>query len=213
MSLVSERIKELREENKFTQVEVAEKLGISVSGYRKLEYGEREPNIDIIREISSMYDVTSDYLLGLSNFKNDLDGLGISVVVAENNMNVAEFQYLNVKSEKGVDAPSTVNAYGNFLQTKGHYNKLFYEYLLDFFVQPNPNPYEDVILKKKYPIELTIEPDTINGFGVILSAKCADGYELGKIKTFTGGIGLDERFARGEAEEYIDYLKKRLHLK
>lgn len=213
MNLTSGRLKELREENKYTQAEVAEKLNMSLSGYRKLEYGEREPTAETIKKISILYSVTSDYLLGLNDFKNGLDGLRVDVVLAENNMNIAKFQYLIVKSAEGLESASTINAYGNYLQTKGHYNKLFYGYLIDFFNQPNPNPFEDIVLKDKFPIEYMVEPDSANEFGVIITAKCADGHDLGKIKNISGVIGMDIKWAREDAEKYIDYMMRYFKLK
>lgn len=213
LSIVSERIKEIRETNNLTQAEIANKLGISVSGYRKIEYGERDPNIDLIRDLSNMFNISSDYILGLTNLENSLYEKKFEVMLAANNLKIAELQYLKVKDREGADSIETVNAYGNLLQIKGHYNKSFYEYMIDFFDQPSPNPYEDLILKDKFPIKYEIKPDSISGFGVVIHATCADGYDLGRIKTFSGGVGLDEEIATEKATKYIEEMLNYFRIK
>ena len=61
------RIKFLRENEKMTQKELAQKLGSSVSNISKYELGQIEPNIDTLVAMSSLFGVSVDYLLGLSN--------------------------------------------------------------------------------------------------------------------------------------------------
>ncbi|UOQ95097.1 helix-turn-helix domain-containing protein [Halobacillus shinanisalinarum] len=64
---ISERLKSLRKEHKLSQKQVSEILGISESGYGYYEQGRNEPSIEMIKKLADRYDVTTDYLLGLSN--------------------------------------------------------------------------------------------------------------------------------------------------
>lgn len=57
------KIKELREKNKLTQQQAAEKLNLPLPTYRSYETGAREPGIDVLIKLSELYDVTTDYLL------------------------------------------------------------------------------------------------------------------------------------------------------
>ena len=57
------KIKELREKNKLTQQQTAEKLNLPLPTYRSYETGAREPGIDVLIKLSELYDVTTDYLL------------------------------------------------------------------------------------------------------------------------------------------------------
>ena len=62
----SEKLRETRLENKYTQKEVAEQIGISVTCYAGYEQGYREPDFKTLIKISKFFKVSTDYLLGLA---------------------------------------------------------------------------------------------------------------------------------------------------
>lgn len=65
MSDFSKKITALREDRGWTKTYVAKKLGISsMQTYANYEYGRREPDFETTAKIASLYDVTTDYLLG-----------------------------------------------------------------------------------------------------------------------------------------------------
>lgn len=65
MSTLSKRLKELRENRGWTKVETSKRLGMKASStYSNWEYGNREPDIEQIKEIASLFDVSVDYLIG-----------------------------------------------------------------------------------------------------------------------------------------------------
>lgn len=66
----NERIRELREENKMTQQEMADVLGVSKSAYVKYERGERQPKHGVLMAIADYFDVSVDFVLGTSDEKN-----------------------------------------------------------------------------------------------------------------------------------------------
>ena len=57
-------LKELRKEKGISQEDAAKDLGISLRAYQNYEYGQREPNIQMINKLADYYGVTTDYLLG-----------------------------------------------------------------------------------------------------------------------------------------------------
>jgi transcriptional regulator with XRE-family HTH domain len=59
-----------RKTKKITLRELSEKIGISYSSLGKYERGEYEPDIKTIIKLSSFFDVSVDYLLGLTPIKN-----------------------------------------------------------------------------------------------------------------------------------------------
>ena len=63
------RIRDLREDNDLTQQEVADKLFIPREVYRRYETGAREIPLNIAILIAKLYNVSLDYLAGLSNEK------------------------------------------------------------------------------------------------------------------------------------------------
>ena len=67
----SERLKELRKKANFTQVEVAEKLGISQPAYASWERGVKKPTQENLIKIAQVLNVSVDYLIGNSEEKSD----------------------------------------------------------------------------------------------------------------------------------------------
>ena len=69
-------LKTLRLQNGFTQAQVAQKLGVTKSVISAYETGLRLPSYDIQINISKIFRVSTDYLLGLENIRElDLSGL------------------------------------------------------------------------------------------------------------------------------------------
>lgn len=65
------RLKELRKENKKTQLELAKKLNIAESTYCCYEKGINEPNLENLIKLADYYSVSLDYLVG-RNFTSDV---------------------------------------------------------------------------------------------------------------------------------------------
>ena len=59
-----ERIKYLREKNGFTQKDIATRLGVEPAAISKYELNMREPNIEAIKKLAILFNVSIDYLLG-----------------------------------------------------------------------------------------------------------------------------------------------------
>lgn len=66
------RIRDLREDNDKTQQEIADILGTSQTMYARYERGANELPIHHLITLCRYYNVTSDYLLGLSDKKQPL---------------------------------------------------------------------------------------------------------------------------------------------
>lgn len=61
------RVRDLREDKDKTQAQIAEKLNVGITTYRRWETGEREIPLHIIIELAKMYKVSLDYITGMSN--------------------------------------------------------------------------------------------------------------------------------------------------
>ena len=61
-----QRIRDLREDHDFTQRFVANLLSFSHTNYAKIERGEVALTADVLVQLSKLYDVSTDYLLGLT---------------------------------------------------------------------------------------------------------------------------------------------------
>lgn len=64
--MISEKIKLLRSESGMTQAELARKLSITRAGVNAWEMGVSVPSTQYIVELSMLFNVSADYLLGLS---------------------------------------------------------------------------------------------------------------------------------------------------
>ena len=61
-----QRIRDLREDSDLTQKQVAEKLYMHLTQYRRYESGESEVPLNIAISIADLYDVSLDYIAGRS---------------------------------------------------------------------------------------------------------------------------------------------------
>lgn len=68
MKVFSERLRDLRKSAGLTQQQISERLHIRQQSYARYESGAGEPNLETLAKIAAILDVTSDYLLGLSEF-------------------------------------------------------------------------------------------------------------------------------------------------
>ena len=70
MAKLSQRIKELRNEQNLTQFELSQILETSKSSINMYERGEREPGIEMLEAIADHFNVDMDYLFGRSEIRN-----------------------------------------------------------------------------------------------------------------------------------------------
>ena len=64
MDIFRKNIYELRKLNRFTQREVAQRLGISQPSYIRYENGSAEPTLENLVKIADLYDVSVDFQIG-----------------------------------------------------------------------------------------------------------------------------------------------------
>ena len=64
MQILAKRLKELREERRIYQRELAEILGMSFRGYQNYETGQSEPKLATLIVLADYYQVSIAYLAG-----------------------------------------------------------------------------------------------------------------------------------------------------
>ena len=69
LEILSKKLKELRKENNYSQQEIANLLGIAQVTYSHYELGRRSVSIQNLVKIARIYNVSTDYLFGLSDDK------------------------------------------------------------------------------------------------------------------------------------------------
>jgi transcriptional regulator with XRE-family HTH domain len=201
LKVFAEKLKELRKNKKLSQKEVAAELGLSLSGYQNYEYQQRDPNIELLCKIADFFNVSTDYLLGRSGLLNPVQGRSIDVMVAENEYMLSNMMYLHTKKREGEDSAATHHAYKLYMRALGHYQKTFFEFLEEYFRQPNVNPYEEFTLKNKYPFKFQAYNDIFNG--AYINLICNDGTVFERVKYYSGGIAVDPNYSMERAEKFI----------
>ena len=78
MADLGKRIRKLRTEAGLTQSDLAEKLEIKKSTVSAYENGDRKPNKDTVIKIAYLFNVTTDWLLGLDERDEVIDLTGFS---------------------------------------------------------------------------------------------------------------------------------------
>lgn len=64
------RIKQLREENNWTQLELSKKMNCAMSSIAMYENGTRKPSMEVLIKLSEIFDCSIDYILGKSDIRN-----------------------------------------------------------------------------------------------------------------------------------------------
>ena len=72
-SCMYRRLKDLREDRDLTQKELAKLLSFSTSAYSKIERGERSLTAEVLITLSNYYNVSTDYLLGITDYPNKIE--------------------------------------------------------------------------------------------------------------------------------------------
>ncbi|MBQ7782933.1 MAG: helix-turn-helix transcriptional regulator [Oscillospiraceae bacterium] len=67
-----QRLKDLREDKDMNQSEIADMLGITQQQYQLYESGKREIKFHQVIQLAEYYNVTIDYIAGLTNHKRPI---------------------------------------------------------------------------------------------------------------------------------------------
>ena len=74
--MLGQRINELRQSLGWSQVELAARLSVSKQTVSNWENGNIQPSVDMLVRLSKVFNVSTDYLLGLENIPRlSVDGL------------------------------------------------------------------------------------------------------------------------------------------
>lgn len=69
MKVLSERIRTSRKEKQMSQAELAVLLNTTNDTVSLWELGKRDPSVEDLKKLCEIFNVSSDYLLGLSDFE------------------------------------------------------------------------------------------------------------------------------------------------
>ncbi|MFT4414192.1 helix-turn-helix domain-containing protein [Fredinandcohnia humi] len=75
--MFGQRLRELRVEHGYTMEEVGKKIGVKKSSYASYETKYRQPPLEKLKSFSRLYGVSVDYILGLTDEKNNEESFNI----------------------------------------------------------------------------------------------------------------------------------------
>lgn len=67
MPTFSDRLQQLKSDRNLLQKNIASAVNISLRTYQRYESGERKPDSEVITKLADYFNVSTDYLLGLSD--------------------------------------------------------------------------------------------------------------------------------------------------
>jgi len=91
--IFSERLTELRQQYNETSRDLARALDVSFSAISNYQLGKRTPDIVFLQKVARHYNVSADYLLGLSDVKSTEQDMKVACEVTE----LSEKAALNIK--------------------------------------------------------------------------------------------------------------------
>lgn len=71
--MITDRLIKLRENRQLNQTEVAKLLNIGAVTYNRYEKGEREPDHNMLIRLATFFNVSVDYLLGITDIPETID--------------------------------------------------------------------------------------------------------------------------------------------
>lgn len=113
-NLLGKRVRMLRDENRMTQKELADKLGFkNYTTITKWEKGDNLPRGKELKELAELFNVTSDWLLGLDDYKTTPDIVPIySQLHPPRQRKVYNFAEHQLDEQNGIEEETEIYLYG-----------------------------------------------------------------------------------------------------
>ena len=99
---INEKIRQLREQHQLSQENMADKLGMSVTGYAKIERGEVRSNLPRLEQISEVFDMDICELLTYGETEKVYFNNSVTESTNSNNSNNFLFAVGNDNLEKAI---------------------------------------------------------------------------------------------------------------
>ena len=90
---VSVRIKQKRKEQRLTQQELADKVGVSLMTVLRWEKGERTPNTSIMNRLAESLNTSVEYLMGLQEYAGKVNKVEVPVEEDERGESCSSLAY------------------------------------------------------------------------------------------------------------------------
>jgi transcriptional regulator with XRE-family HTH domain len=99
--MIAERLRILRKENGMSKRDLVSRLPLNYSTYANYESGFREPNSEVLQLLARHYNVSLDYLLGVSENRKKADE--IAILNEDENTHILKYRQLDTHGREVVD--------------------------------------------------------------------------------------------------------------
>lgn len=96
------RIKQLREENKWTQLELSKKMNCAMSSIAMYEKGDRKPSLEALIKLSEIFNCSIDYILCKTDIRNSDKQIDDVLNEAMIGMSKEEYEQLSETQKKQI---------------------------------------------------------------------------------------------------------------
>ncbi|WP_049680953.1 helix-turn-helix transcriptional regulator [Peribacillus loiseleuriae] len=204
MDIIGQRLKWLREKKRYGQKEVAGNIGLTTSGYQKMEYGEANPKVDTLIKISQFYNESSDFLLGLSDHTRKLQEIDEKLRFLIGDLKITEKEFLDVYFNEKVSEDAKNDLAKRVSKLKREVDYYQEEYSRKIVKIPNINLSNNSILKDRVPLEIFIieEKSSGNWFITLEDNRCEQLARMTEENTKEKAIEFAEMIKEKNGIEY-----------
>mgnify|MGYP001432774357 FL=1 len=124
MHVLGERLRDLRDEFNYDQRDMGKKLNITSSAYGYYEQNRNQPSLETLVKLAKIFNVTTDYLLGLSNERENSvyysmsDKLTLSHSELKTIQQMKKISLLEELSENPSKNVARLNRYWQFIKSE-----------------------------------------------------------------------------------------------
>ncbi|MCX7923975.1 MAG: helix-turn-helix domain-containing protein [Clostridia bacterium] len=101
MSIFSRRLRELRDKTGETQDDIGKLLGKTKAAVSKYELGDRQPDLEDVKNLALHFNTTADFMLGLSDVKISAEHIPSNIKIIMDNLSLNEF-VCNIEAKTGI---------------------------------------------------------------------------------------------------------------
>lgn len=175
MKVLADRLKWLRDKKRLAQKEVAGNIGLTLSGYQKIEYNESNPKIETLVKMVNFFNESSDFLLGIDDSYSELVGFERKALSQKKKVDQI-FTHLeslktNIKiqrdvmkslgeTQEDIDAKIENSSISNeldyyeiqYMEEKSVLNRDVSDLIFLYYSIPSSNPQENLLIKEYLPV-------------------------------------------------------------
>ncbi|PLR72248.1 helix-turn-helix domain-containing protein [Bacillus sp. UMB0728] len=161
MDVLAERLKWLRETKRLGQKEVAADLGITLSGFQKLQYGESKPKIETLARIAVYFNERSDFLLGLTDQTKQMENIKNKIEFTLMLLNEAKMDFANNAFNDKTSQSEKDRLFSKVNRLMDEVQSLSGEYVDRYVRVPMTNWIMDDIVSNKAPFTYYVRENPI----------------------------------------------------